>query len=286
MVRALRARDSAPHIPACRIVIEVKGTPTKAELEQRVKIAVAGGTGTVGRHVVEAARGRGHDVVVLTRADGVDVTTGKGLAAALTGVDTVIDVTNTMTMSAKTARKFFQSATRHLLDAEHAAGVGHHLALSIAGIDGIESSYYAGKLAQERVIAAGSVPFTIARAAQFHELVGQLLAGMKGPVAVMPKTLMRPVAAREVGAHLVTVAEAGPVGRATDFVGPLDERLADVARRQLAYDRARRAVLEVRLPGSYGRGLSSGSLRGTGTRIEGRVTFDDWLRSADHGRAG
>ena len=130
-----------------------------------MKIAVAGGTGTVGRHVVAAARDRGHDVAVLTRAEGVDVTTGEGLVAALTGVDTVIDVTNSMALRAKTARRFFEAATQHLLDAEQATGVGHHLALSIVGIDGIDSSYYAGKLAQERAVAAGSVPFTIARAA-------------------------------------------------------------------------------------------------------------------------
>lgn len=244
-----------------------------------MKIAIAGGTGTVGRHTVAAARSRGHEVVILSRSHGVDVQTGEGLAAALTGVDALIDVTNTTTLFAATARRFFETGTRNLLSAELTAGVKHHVALSIVGIDGIDAGYYAGKLAQERLIAAGPVPYTIARAAQFHEFAGQLLHGMKGPIAIMPMTLMRPVAAQEVGDHLVTVAEGGPVQRAVDLVGPRDERLADLARRQLAHEGHRRRVVELRIPGVYGRGLASGSLRGLSPRIEARLTFDEWLQS-------
>lgn len=249
-----------------------------------MRIAVAGGTGVVGRHVVGAAERAGHDVIVLARSQGVDVLTGRGLAAALAGAEAVIDATNSgTTLSAKKATTFFETATRNLLAAESSAGVAHHVTLSIVGIDRIDASYYAGKLAQERMVAAGSVPFTIARAGQFHEFAGQLLSGMGGPVAVLPKLLMRPVAAREVGEHLVRVAEAGAVGRAADLVGPHDEVLADVARRQLAFDGVRCPVWEVRLPGAYGRGLASGSLRGGADAVQGRITFDEWLRSADHG---
>jgi len=251
-----------------------------------MKIAVAGGTGTVGRHTVEAAREAGHDVVVLSRANGANVLTGEGLAAALAGADAVIDVTNlATTLSAKKSIGFFETAAQHLLAAEQQAGVGHHVVLSIVGIDGIDTSYYAGKLAQERAVAAGPVPFTIARAGQFHEFAGQILGFVSGPFAPMPRTLMRPVAAREVGAHLVRVAEAGAVGRAQDLVGPRDEALADVARRQLAVDGIRRRVLDVRLPGAYGRGLASGALRGGPDALQGEITFDEWLRSPDHARS-
>lgn len=238
----------------------------------------------VGRHAVEAAQAAGHEVVVLSRSSGADVTAGVGLVGALRGVDAVIDVTNTTTLSAAKAIDFFETATRNLLAAEHAAGVGHHVALSIVGIDGIDSSYYAGKLAQERAVAAGSVPFTIARAAQFHEFAGQLLSGMSGPVAVMPKLLMRPVAAREVGQHLVRVASGAAIGRARDLVGPRDEVLLDLARRQLAFDGVRRRVLGMRLPGAYGKGLASGSLRGGADALQGEITFDEWLGSGDHVR--
>ena len=254
-----------------------------------MRIAVAGGTGVVGRYAVEAAQEAGHDVVVLARSRGVDVLTGAGLDEALDGalggVDAVIDASNSgPTLSAKKATAFFETATRNLLDAERRAGVGHHVALSIVGIDDIDASYYAGKLAQERSVAAGPVPFTIARAGQFHEFAGQVMSGMRGPVALVPKLLMRPVAAREVGAHLVRVAEGGPVERTRDLVGPRDEVLVDVARRQLAFEGRRRAVLEVRLPGTYGRGLASGVLRGDAGALQGRISFDEWLRSADHAR--
>ncbi|WP_067195928.1 SDR family oxidoreductase [Microbacterium sp. XT11] len=247
-----------------------------------MKIAIAGGTGTVGAHIVRAGQDAGHEVLVLSRSSGVDVLTGAGLDPALRGVDAVIDVTNLTSLSAAKARDFFTTGTRHLLDAEHRAGVGHHVALSIVGIDGIDASYYAGKLAQERAVADGPVPFTIARAAQFHEFAGQLLASTPGPFALIPKAPVRPVAAREVGAHLIRVAEAGPRQRAADLVGPRDEILADLARRQLAADGIRRRVLEVRLPGTYGRGLASGALRGGPDAVKGTITFDDWLASEDH----
>lgn len=247
-----------------------------------MRIAIVGGTGTVGRHTTRAARAAGHEVVVLSRASGADVHSGEGLDTALVDADVVIDVTNMTSLSAKRARAFFESGTRNLLAAEERAGVRHHVALSIVGIDDIDASYYAGKLAQERAVSAGAVPFTIARAAQFHEFAGQLLNGTRGPSAVIPRAPVRPVAAREVGAHLVQVAETGPQGRAADLVGPRDEDLADLARRQLAYDGIRRRVIEVRLPGAYGRGLASGSLRGGADAIVARIGFEEWLRSEDH----
>jgi uncharacterized protein YbjT (DUF2867 family) len=247
-----------------------------------MKIAIAGGTGTVGRYAVAAAVSRGHEVVILSRSKGADVQTGRGLTDALGGVHAVIDVTNTMTLFARTARRFFETGTRHLLAAEEAAGVRHHVALSIVGIDGMEASYYAGKLAQERTVAAGRVPFTIVRAAQFHEFAGQFLESRGGPIAIVPTMLVRPVAACEVGDYLVTIAEGQPMKRATDLVGPRDERLADLARRQLAHEGSNRHVWEVRLPGGYGRGLASGSLRGSASRIEGQITFEAWLASEDH----
>jgi len=249
-----------------------------------MKIAIAGGTGTVGVHTVRAGQDAGHDVLVLSRSSGVDVLTGAGLEPALRGVDAVIDVTNLTSLSARKAREFFTTGTRHLLDAEHRAGVGHHVALSIVGIDAIDASYYAGKIAQERAVAEGPVPFTIARAAQFHEFAGQLLDGTPGPFALIPKAPIRPVAAREVGAHLVRVATAEPQRRARDLVGPREEDLAELARRQLAFDGIRRRVLEVRLPGAYGGGLASGSLRGGADALNGSITFDEWLRSDDHAR--
>jgi uncharacterized protein YbjT (DUF2867 family) len=248
-----------------------------------MKIAVAGGNGTVGRHVAEEGRRRGHDVVVLSRRSGQDVVTGAGLDAALAGADAVVDVASVMTTSAARAVAFFGGATRNLLAAEERAGIRHHVALSIVGIDDIDASYYAGKLAQERMLAAGAVPWTLLRAAQFHEFAEQMLRQIAlGPIGLVPRVLLRPVAAREVGIRLVDLAESAPAGRATDLVGPRDEVLADLVRRMRAFDADRGPTLELRLPGTYFRGLASGALRGTGARMLGAVTFDEWLRSPDH----
>lgn len=242
-----------------------------------MKIAIAGGTGTVGRLITEAARHRGHEAVVVARSTGANVTTGEGLDRALAGADAVIDATNLTTLSQKKSMAFFTAATNNLLAAEQRAGVGHHVALSIVGIDGIDAGYYAGKLAQERLVAGSVVPHTVARVAQFHEFAGQLLAGMKLPIAVMPKLLMRPVAGIDVAEHLIDVAESEPQGRAQDLVGPHDERLVDLSRKQVAHDGRKQAVLEVRLPGAYGRGLASGSLRGDSSARQTSLSFDAWL---------
>lgn len=206
--------------------------------------------------------------------------TGQNLDAALEGADTVIDTSNLTALSTKKAIDFFATVTRNLLAAEARQDVQHHVALSIVGIDAIDSSYYAGKLAQERLVAESDVPHTIARAGQFHEFAEQVVTQTSvGPFTLVPKTLSRPVAAREVGAHLVSLAETGPVGRATDLVGPRDESLADMVRRMFRHDGAGRKVIELQLPGLYGRGLASGDLRGSGTMIATETTFDDWLKS-------
>ncbi|PSL37883.1 uncharacterized protein YbjT (DUF2867 family) [Labedella gwakjiensis] len=246
-----------------------------------MRIAIAGGTGTVGRLVVDSARSRGHEVVVLSRASGVDVLGGAGIYPALEGADVLIDVLNTTTLSTAKAVAFFTAASRSLLAAEERVGVPHHVALSIVGIDGIDTSYYAGKLAQESVIAGSSVPHTIARAAQFHEFAQQIAAQTTiGPLTVAPRTLSRPVAAREVAGHLITIAEAPPSGRAPDLVGPRNETLASMIRRTYAHDGIRRRVLDVRFPGAYGAGLASGSLRGGDrTQLVAPTTFDEWLAS-------
>lgn len=248
-----------------------------------MRLAIAGATGTVGRHVVAAAQARDHDVRSLTRRDGHDLEVGTGLADALAGVDAVIDVASVATTSTRRSRAFFEAVTGNLLHAEREAGVGHHVALSIVGIDGVDAAYYAGKLAQERLVEHGDVPYTLLRATQFHEFAQQVLAQLSfGRIAVIPVGRFRPVAAREVGARLVELAEAGPSGRAADLSGPRDERLADMVRRMLAADGARRRVVEVRLPGAFGRALASGAMRGDDDATRGRIDFDDWLRSADH----
>ena len=247
-----------------------------------MKIAVAGGTGLVGGYVIAEAESRGHRCIPLSRARGIDITTGVGLAKSLEGVDVVVDVTNQSLMSGAKARKFFTLVTKNLIEAEKAAGVRHHVALSIAGIDGHDFGYYSGKLAQERTIEQSGFPHTIVRAAQFHEFAGQQMKSIPGPMALLPKFLMRPVAAREVANYIVDLAEGEPLSRAADIVGPRDEVLANLARRQIAFEKSRKFVVEFTLPGGFGKALTSGDLRGEAGSKVSSLTFDDWLGTSNH----
>lgn len=243
-----------------------------------MKIAVAGGTGMVGRHVVDVVRERGHHAVILSRSTGVNLVTGTGLADALAGVDIVIDVSSTRTLSDAQSRAFFGAVTRHLLDAELTAGVGHHVALSIVGVDLAPYSYYAGKLQQEELVARGPVPWTILRATQFHEFGSQLLQRMRfGPFVVVPRMQSQPVAAREVAERLVELAMAAPAGRVPDLAGPRVERMADMVRRTAAASGVRGLIVEVPIPGAYGRAMRDGTLLARPGADIGAQTFDEWV---------
>lgn len=243
------------------------------------RIAVAGGTGAVGRHVVEAVRAAGREPVVLARSTGIDLVTGAGLDDALSGVDAVVDVSNAVTQRRRVAVEFFTTATSHLLVAASRAGVRHHVVLSIVGVDRVDTGYYAGKLAQERLALAGTVPVSVLRSTQFHEFVPQVLAAVPGPVAVVPSMRTQPVAAREVGAALVELARGPALGRAPDIAGPEEHSLPDLARRFLRARGQRRLVVPLRGPVAASRAAAGGALLPTGPGPRGRQTFDEWLAS-------
>ncbi|MDO9455543.1 SDR family oxidoreductase [Nocardioides sp.] len=243
-----------------------------------MRIAVAGATGVVGRHVVDVATERGHDVVPLARSVGVDLTTGAGLVARLSGVDAVVDVTSVPTQDREESEAFFGAVTRSLVAAESTAGVGHHVALSIVGIDDVPSGYYAGKRLQERLLAEGDQPWSVLRATQFHEFAEQVLHFVTvGPVSVVPRMTSQPVAAREVGEALVDLVEAGPSGRAPDLAGPEVLPMHRLARRVSRARGLGRLVVAVPVPGAAGRGMRDGSLTPGDAGVRGRTTFDAWL---------
>ncbi len=167
-----------------------------------MRIAVAGGAGTVGHYIVEQATTAGHDVVVLSRSNGVDLVTGDGARAAIDGADAVIDVASIQTLSATASRKFFGTVTEKLLAAARGADV-HHVALSIVGAAQAPAGYYAGKLLQEQLVAASAGHWSILRATQFHEFAVQVLAQAKILGAhLVPRMRSQPVAASEVAAAL------------------------------------------------------------------------------------
>ncbi|MEN8674524.1 NAD(P)H-binding protein [Nocardioides sp.] len=249
-----------------------------------MRIAVAGGTGVVGRHVVDIAVDQGHEVVTLARSAGVDLVTGAGLAARLDGVDVVVDVTGTREQKRAAAEDFFGGVTARLLSAEVDADVRHHVTLSIVGVDDVDTGYYAGKRRQEQVVTSGPVPWTLLRATQFHEFAEQALGFVRlGPVSLVPKMRTQPIAAQEVAQALVALALGAPAGRAADLAGPEQHDLVVLARRVAAVRRAggrRQRVVPVGLPGSGGRAVREGALLPSSDGPRGRQTFDQWLAGA------
>lgn len=251
-----------------------------------MRIAVAGATGTVGRHVVAVAEERGHDVVPLTRSTGVDLTTGTGLAERLDGVVAVVDVANATAQKKADSEAFFGDVTRSLLAAELKVGVAHHVALSIIGIDEVPSGYYAGKRLQERLLAETDQPWSLLRAAQFHEFAAQALDFVRlGPFSLVPRMTSQPIAAREVAEALVDLAERGPSGRVADLAGPEVLAMHELARRVSKARGLGRRVVPVPVPGAAGRGMRDGSLTAAGdpTAVLGRTTFAQWLAAAPAG---
>lgn len=243
-----------------------------------MRIAVAGGTGTVGRLVVEHARREGHDAVVLSRAAGIDLRDAQAVRRALRGADAVMDAASIPTTSGRRATEFFEATSGTLLAAAEQESVPHVVLLSIVGIDRNPHGYYAGKVAQEALYEDAPVPWSILRATQFHEFAGQVAAQASlGPLQLAPRARVQPIAAAEVAARLVGLAAAGAQGRARDIAGPREERLERMIRAWVRRHGARRPVVPLNVPGAQMRGLRRGlALPGAQASLVG-PTFDEWL---------
>jgi len=245
-----------------------------------MRFVIAGATGQLGAHVVEAAAAAGHDTVGISRRSGVDLMTGARLADAVRGADAVIDVSSTASMKTRDSVEFFTTATNNLLNAEREAGVPHHVTISIIGAAEINANYYAGKKAQEDLLTARPEGRSLLRTTQFHGFVRQLIpAGRLGPLQVVPAMRSQPVSVAEVAAELVAIAAGEPVGIAPALAGPQEENMTDLVRKYLIAMGEKRAVCQVPLPGAWGRGMRNGTLLPRrGTRL-GAQTFDEWLRA-------
>jgi uncharacterized protein YbjT (DUF2867 family) len=257
-----------------------------------MRILVAGGTGTSGLVIVRRAAEAGHTVRVLSRtADrmpdvlGVehvagDLRTGAGLAEAVGGMDVVIDVSNVATPFYRPAARFFVEATQQLVAAERRVGVAHHLVLSIAGVDRVDSGYYRAKVDQERVAyretERAGIGCTVARVSQFHDFAALIFHSYRlGPVVLVPALHLQPVHLDDVAEHLLTLA-GGPPGRARDLIGPQPEELPDMMERYAATQPGRVRLVRLPLPAGYRRANEAGALKPADS-LRGHKTYAEWL---------
>jgi len=244
-----------------------------------MKIVVIGGSGLIGTKLVQNLRHLGHDVVAASRSSGVDALTGEGLAEAMTGAQVVVDVANSPSWEDNAVLQFFETSGRNLLAAEAAAGVGHHVALSVVGTDRLlASGYFRAKMAQEDLIKASKVPYTIVRATQFFEFVnGIAQSATDGQTVRLPPALMQPIVSDDVAAALADVTVGVPVNGTIELAGPEPIRLDELVRRFLsAKQDARQVVTDVHAR-YFGIELNDQSLTpGDNPRI-GPTHFADWL---------
>lgn len=245
-----------------------------------MKIVVIGGSGLIGKKVVANLRQRGHEATAASPSSGVNAVTGEGLAAALVGAQAVVDVSNAPAWEDDAVLAFFESSSRNLLAAEAAAGVGHHVALSVVGTDRLlASGYFRAKMAQEQIIKASPIPYTIVRATQFFDFVGGIAqAATEGQTVRLPPALMQPIASDDVAAAVADAAVAEPLNGTIDVAGPEPIRQDELVRRFLAATGDARAVVTDPSARYFGLELDDRSLTPDSRPRLGPTRFNDWLR--------
>lgn len=243
------------------------------------RIVVLGGSGRIGARLVGLLRSAGHEVVAASRATGVDVVTSRGLAEALAGAEVAVDVTEAPAFDGRTALRFFTAASRNLLAAEAAAGVGHHVALSAVGADRIGSGYFRGKAAQEALIRASAIPHTIVRGTPFFALILKLLhARSHEHVVRVPPATIQPVAPDDVAEALATVAGGPPRNGIVELAGDEAIGLDEFVRLTLAAEEDPRPVIADPRTPFFGAELDDRSLVPSPDAQIGPSTLRDWLR--------
>lgn len=244
-----------------------------------MKIVVIGGTGLIGKKLVNNLRQRGHEVIAASPSTGVNTLTGEGLAEALSGAEVVVDVANAPLWEDKAVLEFFETSGRNLLAAETKAGVGHHVALSVVGTDRLlASGYFCAKMAQENLIKAAKIPYTIVRATQFFEFVGAIAqSATDGQTVRLPPALMQPIVSDDVAVALADVALAKPLNRTIELAGPEPIRMDELIRRFLSASGDSRQVITDDRARYYGIAVNDQSLTpGANPRL-GPTRFEDWL---------
>ena len=246
-----------------------------------MKIVVIGGSGLIGSKLVTGLRQHGHEAMAASPKTGVNTLTGEGLADVLEGASVVVDVSNSPSFEDAAVLQFFTTSTRNLLAYEAAAGVGHHVALSVVGTERLaeESGYFRAKLAQERLIKDSAIPYSIVHATQFFEFVKSIAdaAVVDGVVRLAP-VLFQPMASDDVAAAVARVAEGPPLNGTVEVAGPDRARFDELVRQGLRARNDPREVIADPHARYFGAELSEGSLvPGADARL-GATRFADWLR--------
>ncbi|MEU7824251.1 SDR family oxidoreductase [Catellatospora sp. NPDC049133] len=244
-----------------------------------MKIVIIGGTGLIGSKAAERLRAQGHDVLAASPSSGVDTITGAGLDDALKGADVVVDVANGPNFEDNAIMEFFRTSTGNVMAAEKAAGVGQHVALSIVGADRIpDSGYMRAKVAQEDLVKAAGVPYTIVRATQFFEFTSAIAhGGSRGEAIHLPSAMMQSIAADDVAAAVADAAMAAPANGTYDIAGPDKIRQDDMVRQMLAADGDTREVITDPSATYFGAAVTDTSLVPLGDARIGKINYADWL---------
>jgi uncharacterized protein YbjT (DUF2867 family) len=247
-----------------------------------MKIVVLGGTGLIGSKLVSVLRNHGHQAVPASPDSGVNTLTGEGLAEALEGADVVVDVTNSPSFEDEAVLNFFETSTRNVLDAEGAAGVGHHLALSVVGTERLaESGYFRAKIAQETLIKESSIPYSIVHATQFFEFVrGIADAATDGNSVRLAPVLIQPMAAEDVASAVARISVGSPVNGIVEVAGPEQFRLDELIRRDLDARHDPREVITDPNARYFGALLGEQTLLPGDDASIAETRFEDWLDQA------
>ena len=247
-----------------------------------MKIVVIGGTGLIGSRLVNKLRKHGQEVVAASPSSGVNSLTCEGLADALKGASVLVDVTNSPSWEDAAALKFFETSTRNLLAYEAKAGVGHHMALSVVGTERLlESGFFRAKLAQENLIKASSIPYSIIRATQFFEFVNKIADfSTEGNQVRLPPVLFQPMAADDVASALARITIGEPLKNIVEIGGPEQFRLDELVRRDLAARKDTREVISDRQARYYGIQVSERTLVPNDDAQLAETRFEDWLNQS------
>jgi uncharacterized protein YbjT (DUF2867 family) len=244
-----------------------------------MKIVVIGGTGLIGSKTVANLRRLGHEVVAASPNSGVNTITGEGVKEAVAGAQVVIDLANSPSFEDEAVLKFFETSGHNLLAAEAAAGVRHHVALSIVGIDRSDNGYFRAKVAQEKLIKASGIPYTIIRSTQFLEFLrGIADAGAEGSKVRISPGLFQPIAADDVAAFVADVAIAAPRGGIVEIAGPERAPFDEIVARYLKAMGDPRQVVPDPAALYFGGRVEERSLVPLGEARLGRIGLDEWLR--------